>query len=386
MALEKAGVPYLFLRQTPPEIAKIAREDEVVFGLEPLVAAKVNKMLLDPARAWQPSDFLPNFEDPDWLEKVMQVRKMAAGLSKGLIVATAGNGITEEGAPLYARALERIPIFSEPTGKALNGFGRWGLGWDSEENRHKIVFDRWMWLSGRVDMKAYDRTVHYFISHGFGGGIGRSVYNVLIFTSDQEEATEKSHRRVAELALSQGDEYLHNLSWQTRGDEARHGEFYQWLMGEVFEIDPNGAVVATEEMMKRGILMPGALMSDRKEPDLAQIESTQLFQDYSMVTQGLGVYTAKDYMEIAQGLIKRWRVMDRTYDTPEAREAQEKLGKFIQRSGKVIDRAMSIRMASRQIPPTFSWIHNEPVPLGSLKEEVAVLKRFNDLRASSVRP
>ena len=389
MALESGNPPYLFLKRMSPDAAKIAREDEVVFGLEPKVSAKVDRMLLNPDKAWQPSDLLPSFEKPDWIEDVVKLRTMAAGLSKGLVVATAGNGITEEGAPLYARALERIPTFSEPSGKGLNGFGRWGLGWDSEENRHKIVFDRWMWLSGRVDMKAYDTTVHHFIANGFGGRIGQSVYNALIFTSHQEPATKISHERDALLARSQGDEYLHRISLRTSGEEARHGEFYGWLYGEVFDADPNGAVVAAEQMFdldKGGILMPGALMSDKKVKNVDGIAQTELFQDYSLVTQALGIYTAADYNDITRSLLTRWRVFDRTFDTPEAREAQERLGKFTVTYGKVLERAMSMKVSSRfSTPPSFSWIHDEPVPLHTLKEEVAELKRFQESR-KTVKP
>ncbi len=385
MSIEAGKTPHLFLKRLHPDLARIAREDEIVFSLEPKVAVKVDKMLLNPDRAWQPSDLLPNFEEPDWMEQTVKLRKMAAGLSKGVIVATAGNGITEEGAPLYARALERVPIFSDTEGRGFNGFGRWGAGWDAEENRHKIVFDRWMMLSGRIDMKAYDRTVHYFIQNGFGSRIGTSVYNALIFTSNQEPATERSHGNTAKLALSQGDEFLHRLSWRTKGDEARHGEFYQWLMGEVFDTDPNGSVVAMDRMVsldKGGVLMPGALMTDRKVPNVEDITQTRLFQDYSMVTQELGIYTAEDYVDINMDLLKRWRVLDRTYDTPEAREAQDNLGKFTVRLGKALERAMGMKISSRKFPPTFSWIHNEPVPLGDLKDEAEALKRFDAARIS----
>ena len=388
MTPEAGKPPYLFLKRTTPDIARVAREDEIVFSLEPKVSAKVKRMLISPEKAWQPSDLLPNFEDPDWLEQVLEVRKMASGLSKGVIVATAGNGVTEEGAPLYARSLERIPVFSDPEGRNFNGFGIWGAGWDGDENRHKIVFDRWMWLSGRVNMKAYDRTVQHFINNGFGSRIGKSVYNALVYVSDQEPAAEISHENTAKLAQSQGDEYLHRLSWRTRGDEARHGEFYQWLYGEVFDLDPNGAVVAMREMMdfeKGGILLPGALMADRAEPNISNITQTKLFQDYSMVTEGLGIYTAEDYVNTALHLLKRWNVLDRSYDTPEAREAQDYLGIFTVRLGKKLERAMAIKRAGA-IPPTFSWIHDQPVPLNELKEEVAELKRFQETHKAAAKP
>lgn len=53
-------------------------------------------------------------------------------------------------------------------------------------------------------------------------------------------------------------------------------------------------------MMKKKISMPAHLMYDGRDDNL--------FDHFSSVAQRLGVYTARDYADILEFLVRRWNV------------------------------------------------------------------------------
>lgn len=55
-------------------------------------------------------------------------------------------------------------------------------------------------------------------------------------------------------------------------------------MTEIFKKDPNGAIAAFERMMRKQISMPAMLMDD-------QTSKSNIFIDFSAITQKIGVYT-----------------------------------------------------------------------------------------------
>lgn len=74
-------------------------------------------------------------------------------------------------------------------------------------------------------------------------------------------------------------------------------------MDELFHRDPNGAMLAFSDMMRKQIVMPAHLMNDLvHEP---KNDGRNLFADFSDVAQRLGVYTAQDYAGIMEHLVKR---------------------------------------------------------------------------------
>jgi hypothetical protein len=69
--------------------------------------------------------------------------------------------------------------------------------------------------------------------------------------------------------------------------------------------DPEGAVLAFANMMRKGIVMPAHLVDDgvhqqRNGP------AANLFTDYASVADTIGVYTTTDYANIVDHLVRLW--------------------------------------------------------------------------------
>ncbi|KAJ4829761.1 hypothetical protein Tsubulata_048342 [Turnera subulata] len=42
----------------------------------------------------------------------------------------------------------------------------WTRGWGAEENRHGDLLNKYFYLTGRVDMKQIEKTIHYLVGRG----------------------------------------------------------------------------------------------------------------------------------------------------------------------------------------------------------------------------
>ena len=89
-------------------------------------------------------------------------------------------------------------------------------------------------------------------------------------------------------------------------DESRHEIAYTKIVDELYKRDPNGAMLAFADMMKKQIVMPAHLMNDLEHSP--KNDNRNLFQDYSDVAQRLGVYTVNDYLSIMEHLISRYEL------------------------------------------------------------------------------
>jgi acyl-[acyl-carrier-protein] desaturase len=128
-----------------------------------------NISLLAPvADAWQPTDCLPDLTGEDWAEQLARFRESALHVSDDLLVVLVGNMVTEEALPNYSISLEHI--VKDPTGITDTPWAHWLRGWTAEENRHGDLLNAYLRLTGRVDMRAIERTVHHLIRNGFTSG------------------------------------------------------------------------------------------------------------------------------------------------------------------------------------------------------------------------
>ncbi|KAF3451054.1 hypothetical protein FNV43_RR07143 [Rhamnella rubrinervis] len=93
-----------------------------------------------------------------------------------------------------------------------------------------------------------------------------------------------AHRNTAKLGMQHGDTKLAQISGIIASDEKRNESAYTKIAGKLFELDPNGMLVAFEHMMRRKIKMPANLMYDGYDD--------HLFQHFSDVGSRIGVYTA----------------------------------------------------------------------------------------------
>ena len=303
--------------------------------------------LLKPvADSWQPSDFLPDSSQSGWTVKVDELRKKAAGLSDEALVVLVGNVVTEEALPSYQTWLNRSDGLKDETGASLNPWALWMRGWTAEENRHGELLSRYLYLSGRVNMRSFEVTTHHLIKNGFDPKSGIDPYHSMVYVSFQERATKISHANTGKLAEKCGDQILGKICSAVAGDEARHEEAYKRIFLRILEADPGNALVAFAAMMNQKISMPALLMSDGTESDL--------FSRFAVVAQRSGIYTIRDYAEVIDHLVKYWDIASITGLSDEAARSQEYLCGL---SATYLAKADRIQEALKNFPQEpFEWI------------------------------
>jgi acyl-[acyl-carrier-protein] desaturase len=325
----------------------VASQREVLRGVEPFVGENLSR-LLPVEKAWQPTDYLPNLAAEDWRDQVQALREPAQGLSDEILVVLVADMITEEALPSYSVQLNLLAEDYEGTNE--RPWAKWLRGWTAEENRHGDLLNAYLRLTGRVDMRSIEVTIHHLLNNGFNARAYPDLYGGLVYTAFQERATKISHANVGKLAGGSGDAALARICLKIAGDEARHESFYTVVMKQVIDQDPDGGLISVMSMLRRVIAMPGRLMFDGKDPDL--------FDHFAAVAQRLGVYTVHDYASIVEHLVDTWDIAHRTV-TGKAARAQDYLCKHAEtcraKAGQVAE------LAAKQPPVPFSWIFDRKV-------------------------
>ena len=302
---------------------------EVMQFLEKNIDTFVENYLIPVEKIWQPSDLLPNSEKETFFEEVKELREIAKELPYDFWVVLVGDTITEEALPTYESWLMDMEGVSQ---KPDNGWSKWLRHWTGEENRHGDLLNKYLYLSGRVNMREVEITTQYLINDGFDPGTDRDPYKNFVFTSFQELATYISHNRVAQLAKKYGDHKLSKICRLIAGDEMRHHHAYSEFVDRIFKIDPSEMMLSFQYMMKQKITMPAHLIRESGESiGLA-------FEKFSESAQRLGVYTAMDYVDILQKLIERWEIDKISSLTDEAEKARDYLMKLPARMTRVAER------------------------------------------------
>jgi len=184
----------------------------------------------------------------------------------------------------------------------------------------------------------------------------KDPYRGFVYTSFQERATKVSHGNVGRLAKENGDKNLQKICAKIAGDEARHEIAYQQFSQEILDRDPEGLLAVFSDMMRGQIVMPAELMTDGKD--------AALYENFSAVAQRLGVYTAIDYAEIIQHLVKRWDLENITGLKGDAEKDRDYLCKLPGRYKKLATRSMNKakKITEDEVPTmTFNWIYGREV-------------------------
>jgi acyl-[acyl-carrier-protein] desaturase len=240
-----------------------------------------------------------------------------------------GDTITEEALPTYEAWLMDVEGIDNVE---RNGWSRWIRQWTSEENRHGDLLNKYLYLSGRVNMREVEITTQHLIADGFDIGTGRDPYKNFVYTSFQELATYVSHNRVSQIAKDYGDKKLSKVCKLIAGDEMRHHHAYCEFVDQIFKVDPSEMMLAFQYMMKQKITMPAVFLRESGEKIGAA------FEQFSNSAQKLGVYTANDYVEIMQKLIDKWQIDKISGLTDEAEKARDYLMKLPGRMAKISER------------------------------------------------
>ncbi|MCS5490561.1 acyl-ACP desaturase [Algoriphagus limi] len=311
---------------------ELEKNMEVISQLDDIVGEAVDTILVDPDDCWQPSDFLPDFQNPEVFEEVKLLQKRAEGIPDTVLTSLIGNMITEEALPSYQTYFNLLEgINDERSLLNPSGWVRWSKSWTAEENRHGDLLNKYLYLTGRVDMNAVERTIHRLITNGFDPKSESDPYQAMIYTSFQERATKISHVNTGKLADKAGDHVLSKICKTIAGDEARHEKAYKTFMSKIFEIDPSGAILAFEKMMRKQIVMPAVLMGQGGS-------NPSLFEQFSAITQKVGIYTGWDYARIIQHLVDHWKIEALTGLNDVAAKAQDYLSNLADRYMRLADR------------------------------------------------
>lgn len=321
---------------------------EVMKTLEPTIDAYLDKFLIPPEKIWQPTDFLPDSQSSGFYDEIEEIRELCKEMDYNLWVTLVADTITEEALPTYeAWLVDVIGIDQQrnnETGEE-NGWMKWVRAWTAEENRHGDVLNKYLYLSGRVNMRQVEITTQHLIADGFDIGTGRDPYKNFVYTSFQELATNISHKRVGMLAQKSGNTPLAKMCKIIAGDEMRHYLAYREFVKVIFDYDPSEMMVAFADMMKRKIVMPAQFMRETGS------KIGEAFVMFSNAAQHLGVYTSLDYIDILKKLIKYWDI-DHVKDlNAEGEKARDYLMRLPKRLMRVAE-----RMQTPESNHKFSWV------------------------------
>lgn len=315
---------------------------EVMETIEKSMGELLTKYLKPIDENWQPSDLLPDSKDPGFFEEVEEIQALAQEMDYDLFAVLIGDTITEEALPTYESWLMDLEGVDQDTN---NGWSKWVRGWTAEENRHGDLLNKYLYLSGRVNMRAMEISTQYLLSDGFDIQTGRDPYRSFIYTSFQELATNVSHRRVGTLAKKTGNSRLAKICGTIAADEARHATAYINFVQRIFELDPSEMMLALEDMMKKRIVMPAHFLRESGG------KIGELFTHFSDAAQRIMVYTTQDYIDILKSLLKEWDIETMVGINNSAEKARDYLVALPKRFQRISER---IKIPQKQFE--FNWI------------------------------
>lgn len=163
-------------------------EDNILVHLKPV------------EKCWQPQDFLPEPESEGFYEQVKELRERSRELPDDYFVVLVGDMITEEALPTYQTMLNTLDGVRDETGASLTSWAIWTRAWTAEENRHGDLLNKYLYLSGRVDMKQIEKTIQYLIGSGMVTSLvhlsGFVFVHICLFSFAKVYISSKNHMHV----------------------------------------------------------------------------------------------------------------------------------------------------------------------------------------------
>lgn len=292
---------------------------------------------------WQPSDFLPESNKENFTNEIKELQLQCKELPYDYLVVLVGDVITEEALPTYESWLMDVEGISK---SEPEGWSKWIRMWTAEENRHGDLLNKYLYLSGRINMRQMEISTQYLIADGIDNGAARDPYRNFVYTSFQELATNISHRRTATLAKQHGNETLSKMCGVIASDELRHAKAYKSFITRIFEIDPSEMMLAFEDMMRKKIVMPAHFLRQQGE----KIGTT--FTHFSDAAQRLGVYTSMDYTNILESLIKEWNIENMGNLNSAAEKGRDYLMSLPARFRRISERGLKAPLEYK-----YNWIY-----------------------------
>ncbi|MCL4109517.1 UNVERIFIED_CONTAM: hypothetical protein GTU68_038912 [Idotea baltica] len=291
---------------------------------------------------WQPSDFLPDSSSEEFKDQIDEIQSLSRDMDYDLFAVLIGDTITEEALPTYESWLMSVKGVNQELG---GGWSKWIRAWTAEENRHGDLLNKYLYLSGRVNMREMEVSTQHLINDGFDIQTGTDPYKNFVYTSFQELATNVSHRRVATLTKKSGNNLLAKMCGLIAADEARHARAYTEFVRRIFEIDPSEMMIAFEHMMKKKIVMPAHFLRETGG------KIGELFTHFSDAAQRTMVYTTQDYIDIMKSLTQEWNIENLVGFNDAAERARDYVIALPDRLQRISDR---IKVPEKGYK--FSWI------------------------------
>ncbi len=302
----------------------------------------LDKYLVPIEENWQPADMLPDSSSPNFVSKVEEIQELSKDLDYDLLAVLIGDTITEEALPTYEAWLMNIDGIDQQNS---TGWSQWVRAWTAEENRHGDLLNRYLYLTGRVNMRELETSTQHLINDGFDIQTANDPYRSFIYTSFQETATNLSHRRVAVHAKKSGNVGLAKICGIIAHDESRHARAYKNFVSRILEIDPSEMMIAFEDMMKKKIVMPAHYLRESGG------KISELFEHFSDAAQRTKVYTTQDYIDILKTLLSEWDIENVTSLNDSAERARDYLMNLPSRLQRI-----SERIKVPQEKYKFNWI------------------------------
>ncbi len=302
----------------------------------------LDTFLIPIEKNWQPTDLLPVSSDQDFVSSIKEIQGLSKEMDYDLLAVLIGDTITEEALPTYESWLMNIDGIDQEN---KSGWSRWVRAWTAEENRHGDLLNRYLYLTGRVNMRELEVSTQHLINDGFDLQTSNDPYRSFIYTSFQETATNLSHRRVAIQAKKTGNTQLAKICGFIANDESRHANAYKNFVSRIFELDASEMMIAFEDMMKKKIVMPAHYLRESGG------KISELFEHFSDAAQRTKVYTTHDYIDILKSLIVEWDIEN----MPGLNDSAERARDYIMALPSRLHR-ISERIRVPQEKYKFSWI------------------------------
>ena len=275
-------------------------------------------------RSWHPHTFVPwsrgqDFE-PDY-EWSPDEADLPAEVRSALFV----NLLTEDNLPYYFRDIERM--FGRD-----GAWGEWVRRWTAEEARHSAVIRDYLTVTRAVDPVELEEGR---MAQMCGGRVPEppTAIDGLVYVTLQELATRISHRNTGALLE---DKAGYDIMRRVAIDENHHFLFYRDAAKAALEINPSAAVEAMERQVI-GFAMPGEGIPD--------------FTAHARAIANAGIYNlAVHHDQILEPIVvKFWDLPNLTGLTPEARQSQDKVMRYIEKSARVAARLKEREQATSAV-------------------------------------
>src|SRR5262245_26219591 len=136
---------------------------EVMHYLAKKIDSVIDEFLKKIDTNWQPADFLPESSSHDFTREIHELPAECKDLPHDYLVVLVGDAMNEEAVATYESWLMEVDGITKADPQ---GWSKWVRMWSAEENRHGDLLNKFLYLSGRINMKQMEISTQYLIADG----------------------------------------------------------------------------------------------------------------------------------------------------------------------------------------------------------------------------